>query len=222
MAIFMRAIKLIKSDFPVHYDKALEVMQSTVKKIQNGEDAQMLWFLEHHDIYTAGTSANEDDLLDNKGFPVYKTGRGGKHTYHGPGQRVVYVMLDLKVLHNGKPDLRKFVNQMEEWIIESIAAFGIKGERRKGRIGIWVIGKNGDECKIAALGVRVEKWVSYHGIAINLNPKLENYSGIIPCGIKEFGVTSMLEEGVDISIKELDKVLAEKFQRVFGVGLVNV
>ncbi len=219
MAIFMRTIKLIKSDFPIQYDKALEVMQSTVKKIQNGEDAQTLWFLEHNDIYTAGTGANEDDLLDDKGFPVYKTGRGGKHTYHGPGQRIAYVMLDLKELHDGKPDLRKFVNQMEEWIIDSIAVFGIKGERRKGRIGIWVVGKDGKECKIAALGVRVEKWVSYHGVAINLNTKLENYSGIIPCGITEYGVTSMLEEGVDVSLKELDAVLLEKFQKVFGVGL---
>jgi lipoyl(octanoyl) transferase len=171
----------------------------------------MVWLLEHPPIYTAGTSANDADLLDAR-FPVYRTGRGGQFTYHGPGQRVGYVMLDLK---QRKPDVRAYVHDLEEWLIRTLAAFDVRGERRDGRVGIWV--RRGEkEDKIAALGVRIKRWVTFHGVALNLDPDLSHFSGIVPCGINAHGVTSLAELGVKASMVDLDAALRRSFSEVFG------
>ena len=174
--------------------------------------SELVWLLEHPPLYTAGTSANAADLVAPDRFAVYKTGRGGKYTYHGPGQRVGYVMLDLK---QRRPDLRCFVHQLEEWIIRTLAAFDVTGERRKGRVGIWIDHGRGREEKIAAIGVRVRRWVTFHGIALNVNPDLSHYTGIIPCGIAEYGVTSLHALGVDVSLKQVDCALQKAFTDVF-------
>ena len=197
----------------VAYPNAVELMEKRVADIRDSQGSETVWLLEHPALYTAGTSADESDLLDAR-FPVYKTGRGGEYTYHGPGQRVGYVMLDLKKRQN-KPDVRHFVWSLEEWIIQTLAEFDIKGERREGRVGIWVVMPDGSESKIAAIGVRIRKWVTYHGIAINVNPDLSHFGGIIPCGISQHGVTSMHDLGKTISMEELDPVLKEKFRLIF-------
>lgn len=199
------------SNQPVNYPDALVKMEAEVKAVQDQKSGGLVWLLEHPPLYTAGTSARQSDLLDHKGFPVYETGRGGQFTYHGPGQRVGYVMMDLA--KHGK-DVRKYVCNLEEWIIQTLAEFDIESFRREGRIGIWV-NHQGAEKKIAALGVRVKKWVTMHGIAINVNPDLSHFTGIVPCGIKQFGVTSLKEMGVDIPLGDLDKVLKTKFQIIF-------
>lgn len=183
--------------------------------IRAGTAGDLVWLLEHPPLYTAGTSADPSDLLTSQ-FPVLETGRGGEYTYHGPGQRVAYVMLDLKK-HQQAPDIKKYVCQLEEWVIRSLAHFGIKGERREGRIGIWVVTPSGEK-KIAAVGVRIRHWVTYHGIAINVHPDLSHFNGIVPCGIREFGVTSFQNLGKSISMKELDAVLRQEFEGVFGSG----
>ena len=196
------------------YESALEFMETRVGGIRAKEKDEMVWFLEHPSLYTAGTSAKEADLLDAR-FPVYKAGRGGEYTYHGPGQRVCYVMLDLKKRQN-VPDIKKYVWQLEEWIIKSLASFDINAERRDGRIGIWVIDQLGREAKIAALGVRVRHWVSYHGVAINVNPELSHFNGIIPCGISEYGVTSMSALlGREVELDELDQALKHNWYQIF-------
>ncbi len=197
----------------VAYPNAVELMEKRVADIRDSQGSETVWLLEHPALYTAGTSADESDLLDAR-FPVYKTGRGGEYTYHGPGQRVGYVMLDLKKRQN-KPDVRHFVWSLEEWIIQTLAEFDIKGERREGRVGIWVVMPDGSESKIAAIGVRIRKWVTYHGIAINVNPDLSHFGGIVPCGISHHGVTSMHDLGKTISMEELDPVLKEKFRLIF-------
>lgn len=204
----------IEKEQVVEYNAAVEDMEQRVADIRNDDADEMVWLLEHSPLYTAGTSAKDVDLLDDR-FPVYKTGRGGEHTYHGPGQRVAYVMLDLKKRQNAKPDLRKYVWLLEEWIIQTLAEFDIKGERRDGRVGIWVVGADGSENKIAAIGVRIRKWVTYHGIAINLNPDLSHFGGIVPCGISEHGVTSMHDQGENITMHELDCALQKMFDKVF-------
>lgn len=197
----------------LEYPNAVAAMEDRVAAIRAGTAEDVVWLVEHPPLYTAGTSANPADLL-NPQFPVYETGRGGEYTYHGPGQRVAYVMLDLKKRQQA-PDIKKYVCMLEEWVIRSLAHFGIKGERREGRIGIWVSTPSGEK-KIAAIGVRIRHWVTYHGIAINVNPDLSHFGGIVPCGIKEFGVTSLHDLGKDISMKELDAVLKEEFESVFG------
>ncbi len=204
----------IEKEQVVGYDAAVDAMEKRVADIRNDDADEMIWLLEHSPLYTAGTSAKDGDLLDDR-FPVYKTGRGGEHTYHGPGQRVAYVMLDLKERQNAKPDLRKYVWLLEEWIILTLAEFGIKGERRDGRVGIWVVGADGAENKIAAIGVRIRKWVTYHGIAINVNPDLSHFSGIVPCGISEHGVTSMHDQGKNITMHELDCALQKTLKLSF-------
>ncbi len=214
-------VEFLNSKICVPYQQALEVMQNRVKGIIEGTAEQALWFLEHPQLYTAGTGANDNDLLQPDKFPVHKTGRGGKYTYHGPGQRVAYIMLDLKKIHDGAPDIKKFVRQIENWVIESLAEFGIKGETHPGRVGIWVTNSDGQEEKIAAIGIRMQKWVSYHGIAININTNLDDYDGIVPCGISEHGVTSLHKLGKLISMEEFDKVIAAKFAQVFNVELVG-
>lgn len=202
----------------VQYEDALSFMDERVAAINTEEKGECVWLLEHPALYTAGTSAQESDLLDER-FPVYKSGRGGEYTYHGPGQRIAYVMLDLKKRQQ-KPDIKKYVWQLEEWIIQTLAEYGVKGERRCGRVGIWVQmepygGLPGSESKIAAIGVRIRRWVTLHGIAINVAPDLSHFSGIVPCGISEHGVTSLKALGVDVPMSDLDKVLQGKFDTTF-------
>lgn len=198
----------------VDYDCALREMEARVAGIRSGDMDEAVWLLEHPDLYTAGTSADIKDLLDER-FPVYKTGRGGEYTYHGPGQRVAYVMLDLKKRQE-TPDIKYYVWQLEEWIIQSLAQFCVQGVRREGRVGIWVVLPDGSEAKIAALGVRVRHWVSYHGMAINVSPRLENFGGIVPCGLSQYGVTSLQDLGIDVSLEDLDAALKLKWTSIFS------
>lgn len=202
------------SDAPVDYPEALRVMEERVEALCRDEAEELVWLLEHPPIYTAGTSARPSDLLHPR-FPVHKTGRGGQYTYHGPGQRVAYVMLDLKKRAKGAtPDLRKYVQTLEQWLIATLRHFGVEGVTREGRIGIWVDNPAG-EAKIAALGVRIRRGVSYHGVSLNLSPDLSHFSGIIPCGIKDYGVTSLAALGHEISAEALDFVLKKEFFRLF-------
>ena len=202
------------SDTLVDYPDAMQFMEDRVAAIHSGEADEAVWLLEHPPLYTAGTSTNPADLIDPDRFPVYDAGRGGQYTYHGPGQRVVYFMLDLN--KRGK-DIRTFVWNLEEVIIRSLEAFGISGGRREGRVGIWITRKGGREEKIAAIGVRVRKWITFHGIAINVEPDLSHFEGIVPCGIAEHGVTSMMDLGLPITMDDLDVVIAEKFDEVMGI-----
>ncbi len=190
---------------PIEYDDAIAVMEDTVADIHAGTSPEQLWFLEHPPLYTAGTSAKAQDLLTPQ-FPVFETGRGGQYTYHGPGQRIAYVMLNLKQRQK-TPDIKDYIYQLEQWIIDTLAEFKIKGERREGRVGIWVVKPDGREAKIAAIGVRIRHWVTYHGISINLNPDLTHFNGIVPCGISEHGVTSLEDLGVKATMEELDIAL---------------
>ncbi|MCB2081141.1 MAG: lipoyl(octanoyl) transferase LipB [Hyphomicrobiales bacterium] len=204
------------SPAPVAYPEALAQMEQRVADIRAGNAPELVWLLEHPPLYTAGTSARPEDLLDQDRFPVYSTGRGGQYTYHGPGQRVVYLMLDLRARSpEGKPDLRRYVWLLEEWIIQTLAKLGVTGERREGRIGIWVCRENGEENKIAALGVRVRQGVAYHGIAINVNPDLSHFSGIVPCGIQQHGVTSLYKECGIREMQRVDSALKQTFQTLF-------
>jgi lipoyl(octanoyl) transferase len=199
----------------IPYENAVEVMEKRIEDIRAGHAPEMVWLLQHPSLYTAGTSAKEADLLDSR-FPVHKSGRGGEYTYHGPGQRVAYVMVDLKRLQGNVPDVRAYVCALEGWIINTLAEFNIKGERRSGRVGIWVDQGGGRENKIAAIGLRIRRWVTYHGIAINVNPDLSHFSGIVPCGIKEHGVTSMHALGQNIDMAALDDVLQQNFPESFN------
>lgn len=194
----------------IAYEDALSFMEERVTAIRNGDAQDLIWLLEHPPLYTAGTSAKAKDLL-NPQFPVFETGRGGQYTYHGPGQRVAYVMMDLK---KRTPDLKNYVWNLEEWIIRALTELGVKGERREGRVGIWVR-KNDTEAKIAAIGVRVRKWVTYHGIAINVDPDLSHYKGIVPCGIAQYGVTSLKDLGIQAEMRDLDKALRKSWAEVF-------
>ncbi len=196
----------------VGYKNAVAHMEEKVAALRNDNASEQVWLLEHPHIYTAGTSADNADLLNNN-IPVFKTGRGGEYTYHGPGQRIVYVMLDLK--KRDACDVRLYVHNLEEWIIKTLAKFNIKGERRENRVGIWVVSPDGTENKIAAIGVRLRKWCTYHGVAINLAPDLSYYDGIVPCGIKGHGVTSFEKLGVNVSMDELDEALKETWSEVF-------
>ena len=199
-------------DRDIAYPDALARMDARVADIAAGTAPEAVWLLEHPPLYTGGTSAKADDMLDAR-FPVFDTGRGGEYTYHGPGQRVVYLMLNLKKRQQ-EPDLKKYVWQLEEWIIRTLARFGVTGERREGRVGIWVV-HGGTEAKIAAIGVRIRRWVAFHGIAINNNPDLAHFGGIVPCGVRGFGVTSLAALGKDVSMDELDDALRATFHEVF-------
>lgn len=192
----------------VPYDRAIAAMETRVAELAQGHGDELVWLLEHPPLLTAGTSAATGDLLDPERFPVHQTGRGGKFTYHGPGQRVVYAVLDLR---RRRQDLRWYVQSLEEWVIRTIAAFGIRGERREGRVGIWVTTADGREQKIGAIGVRVRRWVAYHGIAINVAPELGHFDAIVPCGIAEFGVTSMAALGVQASLYDVDRELERHY-----------
>ncbi len=209
-------IEWIISDEPVPYEEALAFMDQRVAAIASGDAPECVWLLEHPPLYTAGTSADKKDLIDSERFPVFETGRGGQYTYHGPGQRVVYVMLNLKVR---KPDVRAYVEALEAWIIECLQAFNVKGEIREGRVGVWVrrpeLGINCED-KIAAIGVRLRKWVSFHGISINIEPDLSHFSGIVPCGIEQYGVTSLVDLGQLVTMPDVDIALRSSFEKVFG------
>ena len=197
----------------VDYNEALNFMEERVAKINEGQASELVWLVEHPPLYTSGTSSKESDLLTPKGFPVYYAGRGGQYTYHGPGQRVVYVMLDLN--KRGR-DVRKYVANLERWIIESLAEFNVIGETREGRVGVWVERDGGREDKIAAIGVRVRKWITFHGICINVEPDLSHYSGIVPCGISEHGVTSLVDLGLPVNMNDLDATLKKTWDKIFS------
>ena len=210
------------SDGPVGYAAALAVMDERAAAISAGTAPELVWLLEHPPLYTAGTSAKPQDLVEAR-FPVHQTGRGGQFTYHGPGQRVAYAMLDL---NRRKPDVRAYVAALEEWIIRTLADFNVRGERRDDRVGVWVrrpekgrdvLGQPFED-KIAALGIRVRKWVTLHGISINVEPELSHFSGIVPCGVSEqrYGVTSLADLGLPVSMAEVDMTLRSKFEEVFG------
>jgi len=201
------------SDALVAYPKALEIMEARALAVAAGEAAELIWLLEHPPLYTAGTSAKIDDLVDPERFEVFKAGRGGEYTYHGPGQRVAYVMMDLR--QRGR-DVSAFVRGLEQWIIETLAEFDVTAERRCGRVGVWVAHPDGREEKIAAIGIRLKKWVSFHGISINVEPDLSHFGGIVPCGIAEHGVTSLHALGKDIKMAQLDDKLRRNFERIFG------
>jgi lipoyl(octanoyl) transferase len=206
------------SDRPVLYPEALAAMEARVQGIRAGRERELVWLLEHPPLYTAGTSARPEDLLTPARFPVFTAGRGGQYTYHGPGQRIAYVMLDLQ---RRGPDLRAYIRRLEEWLILTLHEFGVRGERRAGRVGIWVVKPDGAEAKIAAIGVRIRRWVSYHGVALNLDPNLEHFEGIVPCGIREFGVTSLADLGLDVSMAELDRALRRSFEATFEAGALR-
>ncbi|MNU45813.1 Octanoyltransferase [compost metagenome] len=200
----------------VDYEPAVAAMEARVAAIAAGEAEEVVWLLEHPPLYTAGVSAKDDDLLAPDRFPVHQTGRGGQFTYHGPGQRVAYVMLDLN--RRGK-DVRAFVHGLEDWIIGALDQFGVEAGMREGRVGVWVERKGAGwsrEDKIAAIGVKVRKWVSFHGISLNVEPDLDHFGGIVPCGITEHGVTSLIDLGVLATMDEADGALKASFQRVFG------
>ena len=209
-----------KSAGLVPYEQAVEWMERRVAQIIAGEASEVIWLLEHPPLYTAGTSSDEKDLIDPNRFPVFKAQRGGQYTYHGPGQRVVYVILD--VAKRGR-DIRKFVKNLEIWVISTLAKLNVVGEIREGRVGVWV--QRPDlpklpsgiiaEHKIASIGIRLRKWVSFHGISINLDPNLEHFSGIIPCGIDGFGVTSLSDLGQKVTLNELDIILRKEFTNLF-------
>jgi lipoyl(octanoyl) transferase len=205
------------SDEPVDYERALAAMDARVADIAAGAAPELVWLLEHPPLYTAGTSARPEQLLDAR-YPVHKVGRGGQFTYHGPGQRVAYVMLDL---NRRRPDVRAFVATLEEWIIRTLAGCNIRGERRVDRIGVWVRRPDkgdGFEDKIAAIGIRVRRWITLHGIALNVEPELSHFSGIVPCGVSErrYGVTSLADLGQPMTLPEVDMMLRREFEGLFG------
>lgn len=209
------------SDTLVDYDTAVAFMEHRVQQIHNGTADELIWLLEHPPLYTAGTSARPEDLTDPDRFPVYQSARGGQYTYHGPGQRVVYVMLDLN--KRGK-DVRAFVKSLEDWVIAALAEFNVKGEIREGRVGVWVrrddkpltITGAKPEDKVAAIGIRLRKWVSFHGISINVDPDLDHFGGIVPCGISEHGVTSLVGLGLPVTLADVDVALRTSFDAVIG------
>lgn len=213
-------VQLLTSSTPIAYDTALGEMESMVQEIISGARPSTIWFLEHEHVYTRGTSANDDELLDTQAIPVHNTGRGGKFTYHGPGQRVVYLMLDIKSLYDGHADLKRYIRDIEQWLISSLIDLGIKAFMREGRVGVWVTEDN-SESKIAAIGIRVKKWVGYHGIALNISPDLSYYRGIVPCGINDYGVTSICKLGHQVTIEEVDAVLQHNFGKLFKCEVVK-
>jgi lipoyl(octanoyl) transferase len=205
------------SESPVAYPEAVAAMEARAADIAAGHAAELVWLLEHPSLYTSGTSGRNEDLLDPR-FPLFTAGRGGQLTYHGPGQRVAYVMLDLK---RRRPDVRAYVAGLEEWIIRTLAHFNVRGERREDRVGVWVKRPDkGDsrEDKIAAIGVRLRRWVSFHGIAINVEPDLSHFSAIVPCGVADprYGVTSLVDLGLPVGLAEVDVALKQAFEHVFG------
>jgi len=209
----METIEWKVSNTPVPYPESVEFMTKTVQSIISGTGRELVWLLEHPDIYTRGSSARANELKYQPMAPIYSTGRGGRYTYHGPGQRVVYLMMDLRT--RGK-DIKKYVYNLESLLINTIAEFGIKGERRHGRIGVWVSQGNNMDVKLGAVGVRVRKWVTSHGISLNISPNLAMYDAIVPCGINGHGISSLQELGVPALMRNVDEILCQNFQKIFG------
>ncbi len=212
----MDRIEWLSSRQPVPYEDAVARMEARVAAIREGRAPEAVWLLEHPALYTAGTSADPADLLDSDYLPVHRSGRGGQFTYHGPGQRVAYVMLDLQ--QRGR-DIRTYVGGLERWLIATLTHFGVRGERREGRVGIWVAredGSVGSDDKIAAIGVRIRRWVSYHGVALNVDPDLAHFAGIVPCGVKDHGVTSLAALGINAPMSEVDAALRHAFLTTFS------
>ncbi len=201
-----------RSNGLVDYLVAEEDMSSWARQMAAGAQNERVWLLEHPSLYTLGTSANAADVLTSASCPTYTTGRGGQVTYHGPGQRIAYVQLNLK---QREPDLKKYIHDLESWLIATLDAFGIRGERREGRVGIWV-NKAGQDVKIAAIGVRIQKWITLHGIALNVHPDLDYFKHIVPCGLSQFGVTSFADLGVKASMSQVDAALHNCFEGIFG------
>jgi lipoyl(octanoyl) transferase len=206
------------SDALVPYNAAVAIMEARAAVIAEGQASELVWLLEHPPLYTAGTGAHREEVLDRR-FPVFESGRGGQMTYHGPGQRIIYVMLNLR---RRGPDIRRFVATLEEWIIRTLAVFNVHGERREDRIGVWVRRPEkgeGHEDKIAAIGIRIKRWVTLHGIALNIEPELKHFAGIVPCGVQEqrYGVTSLADLGNLVSLPEVDMVLRREFEALFGM-----
>lgn len=204
------------SDTPVPYGDAVAAMEERAEAIAAGRASELVWLLEHPPLYTAGTSARASDLVEPDRFPVHRTGRGGQYTYHGPGQRVAYVMLDL---NRRRRDLRAYVAALEAWIIATLEALNVRGERREDRVGVWVRRPEkgaGVEDKVAAIGIRVRRWVSFHGISLNVEPDLSHFTGIVPCGIAGHGVTSLVDLGHLVSMPEVDMQLRAAFEAIFG------
>ncbi|QFU18110.1 lipoyl(octanoyl) transferase LipB [Microvirga thermotolerans] len=204
------------SDGLTGYEEAVAFMEARAAAIAEGMAPETVWLVEHPPLYTAGTSARAEDLVEPDRFPVFRTGRGGQYTYHGPGQRVAYVMLDLK---RRQPDLRRYVAALEGWLIATLAEFNVRGERRDDRVGVWVRRPEKGEAvedKIAAIGIRVRRWVSYHGIGLNVDPDLSHFSGIVPCGVRQHGVTSLVDLGIPVSLPEVDATLRRTFETIFG------
>lgn len=211
-----RPVEWARSDGYVGYPEAVAAMEARAAAIAEGSAPELVWLLEHPPLYTAGVSARDDDLLDAGRFPVHRTSRGGQFTYHGPGQRVAYVMLDLNA--RGK-DVRAFVRGLEQWIIGALDRFNVEADVREGRVGVWVERKGphwSREDKIAAIGVKVRKWVSFHGISLNVEPDLTHFGGIVPCGIQEHGVTSLVDLGVPATLDDADEALKQSFREIFG------
>jgi lipoyl(octanoyl) transferase len=209
-------VEWLISDAPIPYPDAVAAMEAHVAAIAAGDGAERVWLVQHPPLYTAGTSARPHDLLVADRFPVFESGRGGQYTYHGPGQRVAYVMLDLKPRGG---DVRAFVAGLEGWLIATLAEFGVTAERRAGRVGVWVARPDkgaGAEDKIAAIGIRLRRWVSFHGVSLNVAPDLEHYSGIVPCGVSEHGVTSLADLGISASMADVDAALRRAFEGIFG------
>jgi lipoyl(octanoyl) transferase len=200
-------VEWLESAAPVPYPEALEVMEARVEAISEGEASECVWLLEHPSIYTAGTSADPSELLTLTRFPVFQTGRGGRFTYHGPGQRVAYVMLDLSQRGH---DVRAFVTSLEDWLSATLARFGVMGERSPAQVGIFV-----DGAKIASIGIRLRHWVSFHGVSLNVDPDLEHFSGIVPCGLKDTKVTSLAALGIQTDMASVDAALRETFDEIF-------
>jgi lipoyl(octanoyl) transferase len=215
------AVEWVVEEGLLPYPDAVTAMEKRAAAIAAGEAGELVWLVEHPPLYTAGTSAKDSDLIAPERFPVFRTGRGGEFTYHGPGQRVVYLMLDL---NRRGPDLRRYVASLEDWIIAALARFNVAGERRADRIGVWVRrpdkpplpdGRPAED-KIAAIGIRVRRWVTFHGISLNVDPNLEHYSGIVPCGVTGYGVTSLVDLGLPVSMAEVDAALRSTFEEGFG------
>jgi lipoyl(octanoyl) transferase len=209
----MTAIEWKTDDGAVDYEAAVSAMEARVAAIRAGAAPELVWLLEHPPLYTAGTSAKPGDLLDPGALPVYATGRGGQYTYHGPGQRVAYVLLDLR--RRGR-NVRAYVRALEDWLIATLARFNVHGERRDGRVGIWIDQGGGHEAKIAAVGVRIRHWVSFHGVSLNVEPDLRHFAGIVPCGVREHGVTSLVDLGLPVTMVEVDQALKATFAETVG------
>ncbi len=212
----MNLLEWDASTGPVEYRGAISRMEDRVAAILAGDAPELIWLLEHPPLYTGGTSAQPEDLIGSSVIPVFPTGRGGQYTYHGPGQRIAYTMLDLRV--RGR-DVRKYVRNLEQWLIDVLAGFGIDSKREDGRVGVWVNHPNRGIAKIGAIGVRVRRWITYHGISLNVDPDLSHYASIVPCGISDAAVTSLADLGVDVTLEEVDLALRHCFENIFEADL---